>query len=41
MKLWHKKRALTWPPELEKMKRLSKLFYNINSTPDGWWLQWL
>ncbi len=39
MKLWHKKRVPTWPSELENELRLS-YFYNINSTPDGWWLQW-
>ena len=38
MKLWHKKRALTWPPELEDKLRLSKLSY-FNSTTEGRWLQ--
>ena len=40
MKLWHKKRVLTWPPELEKMKRLSKLFYDNSTQKVGRW-QWL
>jgi len=40
MKLWHKKRVLTWPSELENMKRLSKLFYD-NSTQKGGVWQWL
>lgn len=40
MKLWHEKRALTWPPELEKMKRLSKLFYDNSTQKAGRW-QWL
>lgn len=39
MTFWHKKRALTWPSELENELHLS-YFYNINSTPDGRWLQW-
>lgn len=38
MKLWHKKRALTWPSELEDKLRLSNLLY-VNSTAKGRWLQ--
>lgn len=34
MKIWHKKRVLTWPPELEDKLRLSKLFY-FNFTAEG------
>lgn len=40
MKLWHKKRVLTRTSELEKMKRLSKLFYDNSTLERGHW-QWL
>jgi len=40
MKFRRKKRALTWPSELEDRKRISYIFY-VNSTPEGRWLQWL
>ena len=39
MTFWHKKRALTRQSELKDKLHLS-YFYNINSTPDGRWLQW-
>ena len=40
MKLWHKKRVPGDNPELEDKLHLS-YFYNVNSTPDGRWLQWI
>lgn len=40
MKLGHKKRVLSGSPELTERLHLS-YFYNVNSTPDGRWLQWL
>ncbi|WP_263853640.1 MULTISPECIES: hypothetical protein [Levilactobacillus] len=40
MKIWHKKRALTWPSELEDKKYLS-YFFSVNSTPKGGVWQWL
>lgn len=40
MKIWHKKRALTWPSELEGKKVVSH-FFSFNSTlKRGRW-QWL
>lgn len=40
MKLWHKKRVLTWPSELTKRLHVSSIF-NMNSTlKRGRW-QWL
>ncbi|WP_258115720.1 hypothetical protein [Levilactobacillus yiduensis] len=40
MKLGHKKIALGDSPGLEKMKRLSKLFYDNSTQKAGRW-QWL
>lgn len=40
MMLWHKKRVLTWPSELEKMKLLPELFYDNSTQKVGRW-QWL
>lgn len=40
MKCLYKKRVLTWPSELEEMKRLSKLFYDNSTQKVGRW-QWL
>jgi hypothetical protein len=40
MMLWHKKRALTWPPELEDKKHVS-YFFGINSTLERGHWQWL
>lgn len=34
MMLWHKKRALTWPPELKSKLIVSNIF-NFNSTTEG------
>lgn len=39
MILWHKKGALSSSSELKDKLHLS-YFYNLNSTPDGRWLQW-
>ncbi len=34
MKLWHKKRALTWPSELTEKLLVSSIF-NFNFTAEG------
>lgn len=34
MKIWHKKRALTWPSELTERLHESSIF-NFNSTTEG------
>lgn len=38
MKIWHKKRVLTWPSELKSKLLVSNIF-NFNSTTEGRWLQ--
>ncbi len=40
MILWHKKRALNWPSELEDKLHVS-YFFNSNSTLKGGVWQWL
>lgn len=39
MKIWHKKRALTWPSELGERLLISSIF-SFNSTLEGRWIQW-
>jgi len=40
MKIWHKKRALTWPSELTDKLQISKLFDSNSTLKAGRW-QWL